>query len=145
MTMSNGRDIGAIVDPREALHQDDWDGAGNLDGDYIDINPDGNQQYESALLVIRLRDGAADEDVDFILRQTNDKSAHETLKDIGKVTYDQSAGGTDVYVKVDLETAKRYLQLRAQDEASSDTDVGNADLSIHAELILGGAHELPIR
>lgn len=140
------RDIGAQIEPKVALHTDDWDGASALKGSGIDRVPDAQQKYDSALWVFILDDGAADEDVDFLIEhgETDTDGDYSTLKDVGKLTYDQSAGGGIVKtVKTDFETAQKYVRAKAQDEGSSDTDVGNADLTVTVICILGGLHQMP--
>lgn len=143
--MSALKDIGAEIKPVVALHQVDYDGAADIDGDTLDRLPDNEQCFESCVFYFYLRDGAADEDVDIVIEESTDGgSSWSELQDVGKVTYDQSAGGTEKRVDLDLSTAAKNIRARVKAESGSDTDVGNADLTVTAVCVFGGAHKYPV-
>jgi hypothetical protein len=143
---ANLRDIGAYIDPKEALHAEDFDGSSDENGNIIDIRPAPDQDFQSALLYIRLRDAAADETVDFTLEHStaSDMSGAAELVDVGTVDWDVSESTGSAIVKVDLEIADQYLRLTALQNSGSDTDVSGSDLNIDAVLVLGGAAKIPL-
>lgn len=141
----NKRDIGSHIKAVSAIHATGYDGASDINGTTLDRIPSAEQTYISCVFVFRLLDAAADEDVDIVVEESTDGgSTWSTLKDVGKVTYDQSAGETVKEVDIDLLTAGRHIRARVKSESGSDTDVGNADLTVTGVCVFGGARKIPV-
>lgn len=139
------RDIGSYIEPAITLSEVDYDGSSELNGDAVDRIPSGDQKFWSALAVFTVDHGAADETIDAVIEHsdTTTDGDFEELKDVGTIDYVQSDGTKVKAVKLDLETAKKYLRARVKSEGQGDTDVGNADLTVIGQLILGGADRVP--
>jgi len=137
-------DLDSYIKAQKALHKINYDGSLELNGPKLDRLPSPEQTFESAVFILRLEDGAADEDVDIRIEESNDNgNSWSTLKDVGKVTYDQLAGGTTKTIALDLDEAARHLRFTVLAEGSSGTNVGNADLTVTVDVVFGGAHKLP--